>query len=155
MSFRLINPCKANIAKISKYLLDNIDKILILSINVKQWKNAATVKDWFKNPANKNQCSFIQFDVGNLYLSIFLNLFNEAIQYASTFTEIPDNDKTNIKHSRKRLLFYNNQPWEKKSGKPDFDVLLGCLGGAEICELLQIFALNKLSNIVDKNNIDL
>ena len=45
--------------------------------------------------------------------------------------------------------------WEKKSGDPDFDVPMGCYDGAEICELVGIFILNKLSNIIDKNSIGL
>ena len=154
-SFRLINPSKSDIGKISKNLRDKINKILILNTNVNQWKNTTTVIDWFKNIANKKQCSFIQFDVENFYPSISLNLFNEAIQYASTITEISDSDKTIIKHSRKTLLFHNNHPWEKKSGDPDFHVPMGCYDGAEICELVGIFNLNKLNNIVDKNSIGL
>ena len=69
--------------------------------------------------------------------------------------EISDSDKTIIKHLRKSLLFYNRQPWEKKSGAPDFDVTTTCYDGAEICELVGIFILNKLSNIIDKNSIGL
>ena len=91
----------------------------------------------------------------NFYPSISLTLFNEAIQYASTITAISDSDKTVIKHLRETLLFHNNHPWEKKSGDPDFDVPMGCYDGAEICELVGIFILNKLSNITDKNSIGL
>ena len=44
---------------------------------------------------------------------------------------------------------------EKKSGNPDFDVPMGCYDGAEVCELVGIFILNKLSNVIDKNSIGL
>ena len=91
----------------------------------------------------------------NFYPTISLNLFNEAIQYVNTVMETSVSDKTIIKHSRKTLLFHNNHPWEKKSGDPDFDVPMGCYDGAEICESLEIFILNKLSNIIDKNSIGL
>ena len=80
-------------------------------------------------------------------------MFNEAIKYAGTITEIPDSDKAIIKHSRRTLLFHNNQPRDKKSGDPDFDVPMGCYDGAEICELVEIFILNKLNNIIDENTI--
>ena len=155
MSFRLINPSKSHRGKISKNLLDKINKILILNTNVNQWKNTPTVIDLFKNVANKKRCSFIQFDAESFYVSISLNLFNEAIQYASTITEISDSDKAIMKYSREALLFHNNQPWEKKSGDPDFDVLMGCYYGAEICEFVEILILNRLSNIIDKNSIGL
>ena len=45
--------------------------------------------------------------------------------------------------SRKTLLFNNNEPWIKKSGKENFDVLMGCYDGAEICELVGTYILNK------------
>ena len=106
LSFRLINPSKSDIGKISKKLLD---KILVLNTNVNQLKNTKTVIDWFKNVTNKEKCSFIQFHVENLYPSISLNVFNEAIQYASTTTEISDSDKAIIKHSRNILLFQTNK----------------------------------------------
>ena len=66
-----------------------------------------------------------------------------------------DSDKAIIKHSRKTLLFHNNQSWEKKSGDPDFDVPMGCYNGAEVSELVGTFILNKLGNITDKNRIGL
>ena len=155
LSFRLINPSKSDIGKISKKLLDKINKILIRNSKVNQWKNITTVIDWFKNVTNKKQCSFIQFDLENFYPSLSLNLFNEAIQYATTIMEISDSDKAIIKHSRKTLPFHNNQSWEKKSGDPDFDVPMGCYDGSEICELVGIFILNKVSNIIDKISIGL
>ena len=152
MLFPLINSSKSDIDQISKNPLDKINEILILNSNVNQWKNTATIVDMFKNVANKTQCSFIQFDVENFYPLILLNLSNEAIQYASTITKISDSDEVIIKHSRKTLFFHNNQPWEKKSGDPDFDVPMGCYDGAEICEVVGIFILNKLSSIIDKNS---
>ena len=88
LSFRLINPSKSDIG-ISKTLLDKINKILIATqYHINQWKSTKTVSDWFKNLADKKQCSFIQLDVENFYPLISLNLFNEAIQYACTITKI-------------------------------------------------------------------
>ena len=81
------------------------------------------------------------------YPLISLNLFNEAIQYPSTITEKSDSDKIIIKHSTKALFFHKNHPWEKKSEDPGFDVPMGCYDGAEICEWVGIFILNKLCNI--------
>ena len=81
---------------------------------MEKWKNTATVSDWFKNVANKKLCSFIQLDVENIYPSISLNLFNEAIKYARTITEISYSNKSIIKDSTKTLFSHNHQPWEKK-----------------------------------------
>ena len=74
----------------------------------------------------------------------FLNLFNEAIQYASTIPEISDSDKAIIKHSRKTLLFHNNQHLEKNLETQILIFLSVGYDGAEICELVGIFILTKL-----------
>ena len=71
------------------------------------------------------------------------------MQYASTITKISDSDNTIIKHSGKTLFFHNNQPWDKKSGDPDFDVPMSCYDVAQDCDL------NKLSNIINKYSIGL
>ena len=57
LPFRLINPSKSDIGKISKKLLDKTSKILILNTIVNQWKNSTTVIDWFKNIAIKNSAT--------------------------------------------------------------------------------------------------
>ena len=110
LSFHLLNPCKSDIGKIGKNILDRINKSLISSTHANQWKNTSSVIGWFKNISNKRQSSFIQFDVENFYPSISLTLFNNAIQYACEITEITNHDISIIKHSRKTLLFNNNQP---------------------------------------------
>ena len=55
--------------------------------------------------------------------------------------------------SRKTLLFNNNEPWIKKSGIENLDVLMGCYDGTEVCELVGAYILNKLKNVINKENI--
>ena len=50
--------------------------------------------------------------------------------------------------SRKNLLFQNSEPWVKKLGNENFD-------GAELCELVGSFILNKLTYLVNKSDIGL
>ena len=45
---RLINPAKNEVGRISKVILDKINKSLIESLHVKQWKNTTSVINWFK-----------------------------------------------------------------------------------------------------------
>lgn len=52
------------------------------------------------------------------------------------------------------MLFHSNQCWEKKFGDLDVDVSMGWYDGAEIYELVLNFIINKLSNIINKNNIN-
>ena len=92
LSFHLFNPSKSDIGKISKNILDRINKSVIASTNLNQWKNASTVNDWFKNISNKRQSSVIQFDGQKFYPSISFNLFDYAIQYANKIIEISNGD---------------------------------------------------------------
>ena len=59
LSFRLLNPSKSDIGKISKNFLDRINKSLIAFTLANQWKNTSSVIGWFKNIPNKRQSSFI------------------------------------------------------------------------------------------------
>ena len=57
--------------------------------------------------------------------------------------------------SRKTLLFNNNEPWVKKTGEENFEVLMGCYDGTEVSELVGTYILNKLKNVANKGNIGL
>ena len=56
----LVNPSKNEFGRVSKVLLENINKQLIELLNVTQWKNSESVIDWFNTIENKHQCVFIQ-----------------------------------------------------------------------------------------------
>ena len=60
-----------------------------------------------------------------------------------------------MKRSRKTLFSHKKQPRERKSAVRYFVVPKGCCDGAEVCELVGIFKLSKLSNIIDKKGIGL
>ena len=64
---RLINPSKQEIRKISKQILDSINKKLLNAMRVNQWKNTSSVLQWFKQLPNKQRCAFITFDVVEFY----------------------------------------------------------------------------------------
>ena len=53
------------------------------------------------------------------------------------------------------LSFNNNQRWKKKNAEGCFDVTMGSYDGAEICELVEIYILSRLSTIIDKNDCGL
>ena len=57
-------------------------------------------------------------------------------------------------HSRKSLLFDKGNTWMKKGGDI-FDVAMGAYDGAEVCELVGTFLLEKISEICNKSNIGL
>eukprot|EP00794_Sanderia_malayensis_P008522 gene8522-biopygen6821 len=57
-------------------------------------------------------------------------------------------------HSRKSLLFNDNNAWMKKDNS-NFDVTMGSYDGAEVCELVGLLILNNLCNTYGKDNIGL
>ena len=60
---RLINPSKPEIGRISKQILEEINRKLVDITKVNQWKNTSSVLQWFKQLANKGDSAFICFDV--------------------------------------------------------------------------------------------
>ena len=60
---RLINPAKSEIGKISKKLLENINKTVRNATQVKQWHKSEDTIEWFKNIKYKRTSFFVQFDI--------------------------------------------------------------------------------------------
>ena len=102
---RLINPAKSEIGKVSKQLLDRINQKVIASIGVNQWKNTSSVLTWFNNIPNKDQYSFIAFDVVDFYPSISIDLLNAALDFASNYDDITDDERNIILHAKKSCLY--------------------------------------------------
>ena len=139
---RLINPAKSEIGKISKQILDRVNAALKKDLGVQQWKSSADVTAWFTSLERRDRCVFTCFDICEFYPSISENLLCKALAFASKITSISAEEKEIILHARKSLLFDSNNDWVKKTGL--FDVTMGCLDGAEICELVGTYALATL-----------
>ena len=145
---RLINPAKSEIGKISKQYLDNINYSIRQKKRLNQWTNTASVISWFKkSTSNKKNCKFLKFDIENFYPSISENLLENALGFAAHHTEISEEIMLTIRHCRKSLLFCTDKIWVKKSN-PEFDVTMGSFDGAEICELVGLYLLDQLSNLL-------
>ena len=67
---RLINPCKPEIGKISKQLLENIVKYVKAETKLNHWKNTGDVITWFENIKDKKTATFISFEICDFYPSI-------------------------------------------------------------------------------------
>lgn len=152
---RLINPSKSSIGRISKHILDKINSQILLSKKLNQWKDTSDVIEWYKAIDDKQNSSFIQFDIESFYPSIKKELFDNAILFAKTITDISDEELNIIMESRKTLLFNNEIPWVKKEGNENFDVPMGCYDGAEVCEIVGSYLLNLLCEILDKEQVGL
>ena len=143
---RLINPAKSEIGKISKKLLENINKSVREATEVNQWHKSEDTIEWFKNIKSKKNCFFVQFDIEEFYPSITKELLTKSLNFAKRHIDIPEEHEQIILHSRKSLLFTEDNPWVKRSGDPDFDVTMGSFDGAEVCELVGLFILNTLGD---------
>ena len=104
ISFRLINPSKSDIEKISKTILDKIITKIVSLSNVNQWESSTSVIKLYKTIPNKNQYRFIIFNIENFYPSISLELFNEALNFAKALTDINETDVSIMMQARKTLL---------------------------------------------------
>jgi hypothetical protein len=154
-TYRLINPAKSELGKVSKIILDNINNTIRTKLKINQWKNTQSVIKWFNNISNKTQYSFLTFDITEFYPSITEDLLDKAISWAQTMTTIPKQHITTIKHARKSFLFNNGNPWIKRNNNSLFDVTMGCFDGAEICELVGLYILNDLSRKFGKDFVGL
>ena len=141
---RLINPAKSEIGKISKQILDRINTNIVTKLRLNQWKNTKAVLSWFNSIHNKENYSFTAFDVVDFYPSISIDLLNAALEFASNYDNITDNERRIILHAKKSLLYNSGEPWGKKASSHLFDVTMGNYDGAESCELVGAFLLHKI-----------
>ena len=90
--------------------------------------------EWFKAIENKQQHSFICFDIVEFYSSISQDLLNRALNFASAYDSITNDE-------RKSILVHQQQTWQEK-GDTTFDVTMGSYDSAETCELVGSFLLS-------------
>ena len=64
---RLINPSKNELGRISKLILDKINKKISQKFELNQWENTDVVIDWFKQIKNENLCKFAALDIKEFY----------------------------------------------------------------------------------------
>ena len=157
---RLINPAKSDMGKISKQLLENINKEIRESTGLQQWRSTTDVINWFKNcTTNKRtQQKFLQMDIVEFYPSISENLLDKAITFAKKISNVNSEMIQIIKHARQSFLFNKNErtentTWEKRTGK--FDVTMGAPDGAETCELVGLYILNEIKEKIPDINFGL
>ena len=135
----------------SKQLLDRINRKVIESTGINQWKNTSAVQAWFNNISNKEQYSFISFDVVDFYPSISIKLLDTALKFASSYVDITDEERNTILHAKKSCLFNTNQSWGKKTSANLFHITMGSYDGAESCELVGSFLLHQIAEKHGKN----
>ena len=154
LPFQLINPTKSEIGIMSNSILNNILTTIRQKVQLNMWKSTSAVTDWFTRTQRKQQCTFVLFDIVDFYLSISEELLKRALQFASQYTTIFQQDREIILHVRKSMLFEQGKEWMKKRAGL-FDVTMGSSDGAEVCELVAAFALSILSDKLSAGDIGL
>ena len=140
---RLINPAKGEMGIVSKKLLESINSKVLTATRANQWRSTGTVIEWFKQIKHKSRCRFVQLDIVEFYPSISHKLLTDALNFASKYTAIDNDTFDVIMHSRKSLLFSKDNVWVKKDN-PSFDVTMGSYDGAEVCELVGLYILDRI-----------
>ena len=149
---RLINPCKSEMGIISKRILEKAVNEIRKKTQVNLWKNTAAVIDWFQSIDDKEQRTFLCFDIVDFYPSISEDLLRETIDFVKQYVRLTNDEVEVIFHARKSLLFKNGGAWMKRDKDSAFDVTMGSYDGAEVCELVGVFLLNKLSPVLGRTD---
>ena len=102
--------------------------------------------EWFKAIENKQQHSFICFDIVEFYPSINQDLLNRALDFASAYDNITSDKRNIIIHAKNAILVHKQHTWQKK-GDTTFDVTMGSYDGAETCEVVGSFLLSQLQDL--------
>ena len=140
-SCRLINPSKPEIGRISKGILERINKNIVTKTKANLWQNTNTVIQWFNNIKDKHQKSFLIFDIVSFYPSITAELLKRALDYAADITNITSEERNIIMEAKRSTLHHNDTAWSKKRSE-EFDITMGSYDGAESCELVGLYMLN-------------
>ena len=143
---RLINPCKSNIGKITKQILDKTNAQIKIQLGLNQLINTASTIEWFDRIENKSQKQLIQLDIVNYYPSINKTLFEKAIKFAEETVPLTKIEKDLLYNARESLLYHDGQAWEKTTGL--FDVTMGSFDGAQITDLVGLLILDTLKKEV-------
>ena len=149
-SCRLIKPSKSDLGKVSKQILEKINKVSNRSLRLNQWRKTKDMTDWFKglNTTNDKNMRLIQYDIEAFYPSITEALLDKALDFAGEYCSISESDKRIIKQAKKSLLFNDKSCWVKKNNDL-FDVTMGSYDGAECCEIVGLYLLHKISNTLN------
>ena len=140
---RLIKPSKCDLGRISKRRLEIITQIIRSKTKSNQWKSVIETKTWFNGIKNKKKYKFLIFDIVGFYPAISPELLDETIQWAKQFVTITQKDEQLFHMARISFLYHNDTAFVKRSN-PHFDVAMGSYDGAEVCELVGLFLLDKI-----------
>ena len=98
----------------------------------------------------------MKYDIVDYYPSISEELLDRAFRYAGRFTLVKDEDVRIVKSACRVVLFDDDDnTWIKKSTGENFDISMGSFQGAEVCELVGLYLLDRVTQVLGKSNVGL
>ena len=107
---RLISPAKSELGHISKVIIGKLVTSVMDSTGVKLWRSTREVLDWFCKIPNKQEGSFVNFDIVEFYPSISEELLVKAINLASQYAPVSQREKDIIIHAKRTVIFSDGAP---------------------------------------------
>ncbi len=104
MSFN--QPHQVRDSIISKHILEDINKAIINTTQINQWKIPSCVLKWFNNLENKKSLLFISFDVCDFYPSKTEKLLNKALDFASKYRKISKQERDIISYTQSSHYYF-------------------------------------------------
>ena len=144
-NFRNKPTCKPELGKFSKQIVEKIVYNIRTKTNTNQWKNTNDVINWFNAIKDKSNYTMLCFDICDFYPSITNTLLQKALNYASKYADISEDQIHLLTDTKKTTLYKDGNYWEKTTSA--FDVTMGSYDGAEICELVGLYLLSQLQNL--------
>ena len=123
---------------------------MLLNTGLLDWESSTLTAR--PNLQNKQKHRFIKFDIADFYPSITEHLLERSIKYAKSFALIEHKTLDALSLAHKLLLFSKHEIWVKKYNS-SFDVTMESFDGAEICKMVGLYLLDKLSNLLGQENI--
>ena len=153
----LVNPAISELGRVSKVILQRINKELRERLGVKQIISTQEAIKWFEDIKEKDKKSLLQFDIEKFYPSITEDLMEKAFKLAKEHTYIEDSSVDVIRASSRSILFLDGVPW-KKIKNPEADTTIGSYDGAERAELVGLYLLwlltiNHDTKVAEKEDI--
>ena len=152
---RLINPSKTELARISKYIIQNIVTNVKEANHSNLWGNSYETIEWFRRIKNKSKTTFMQFDIIDFYPSITKNILIDSINYVRKYADVTNEQYEIILACRKTVIENNESTWVK-SGLDNFDVpIVGGYDSSQIADLVGLYILNILTRIISPEQLGL
>ena len=125
---------------------------MLLNTGLLDWESSTLTTR--PNLQNKQKRRSIKFDIADFCPLITEHLLGRSIKYAKSSALIEHKTLEAISLAHKLLLFSKHEIWVKKYNS-SFDMTMESFDGAEICEMVGLYLLDKLSNLLGQENVGL